>query len=68
MFYNYQEIIFYAAPSQQAKYESLNEVDPELLATFNKLGISLDEQKKLAGVAGIAVECRADGSLVARRR
>src|SRR5665647_261326 len=52
---DYQEIIFYAAPSQQAKYESLNEVDPELLRTFEKLGIPLEEQKMLAGVAVDAV-------------
>jgi Fe-S cluster assembly protein SufB len=52
---NYQDIIFYAAPKSQIKYESLNEVDPELLATFAKLGIPLDEQKHLAGVAVDAV-------------
>jgi Fe-S cluster assembly protein SufB len=52
---DYQEIIFYAAPSQQAKYESLNEVDPELLRTFEKLGIPLEEQKMLSGVAVDAV-------------
>jgi Fe-S cluster assembly protein SufB len=52
---NYQDIIFYAAPKRQIKYESLNEVDPELLATFARLGIPLDEQKHLAGVAVDAV-------------
>ena len=52
---DYQEIIFYAAQSQQAKYESLNEVDPELLRTFEKLGIPLEEQKMLSGVAVDAV-------------
>lgn len=52
---NYQDIIFYAAPKQQAKYTSLDEVDPELLETFAKLGIPLDEQKHLAGVAVDAV-------------
>jgi len=46
-----QNISFYSAPKKQAKYESLDEVDPELLETFNKLGISVDEQKKLSGVA-----------------
>ncbi|MDA9576697.1 Fe-S cluster assembly protein SufB [Flavobacteriaceae bacterium] len=46
-----QSISFYSAPKKQAKYESLDEVDPELLETFNKLGISIDEQKKLSGVA-----------------
>ncbi|NBC56788.1 MAG: Fe-S cluster assembly protein SufB [Bacteroidetes bacterium] len=48
---DYQSISYYSAPSNQPKYDSLDEVDPELLDTFNKLGISLDEQKKLAGVA-----------------
>lgn len=52
---NYQDIIYYAAPKNQPKYESLDEVDPELLATFKKLGISLEEQKILAGVAVDAV-------------
>lgn len=52
---NYQDIIFYAAPKQKAQYESLDEVDPELLKTFDKLGIPLDEQKILAGVAVDAV-------------
>ena len=47
---NFQNISYYSAPSKKPKYESLDEVDPELLETFNKLGISLDEQKKLAGV------------------
>src|SRR5690606_15785399 len=48
---NFQNISYYSAPSKKPKYESLDEVDPELLDTFKKLGISLDEQKKLAGVA-----------------
>ncbi len=52
---NYQDIIYYAAPKQGAKYESMDEVDPELLDTFNKLGIPLEEQKQLAGVAVDAV-------------
>src|ERR1035437_7473888 len=52
---DYQDIIYYAAPRQQAKYESLNEVDPELLRTFEKLGIPLEEQKMLSGVAVDAV-------------
>jgi len=46
-----QAISYYSAPKQKPKYDSLNEVDPELLKTFDKLGISLEEQKKLAGVA-----------------
>src|SRR6056300_1078012 len=46
-----QAISYYSAPKTKPKYDSLNEVDPELLKTFDKLGISLEEQKKLAGVA-----------------
>lgn len=52
---NFNEIIFYAAPKKKKELASLDEVDPELLKTFNKLGISLDEQKKLSGVAVDAV-------------
>ena len=52
---NYQDIIYYSAPKQSAKLNSLDEVDPELLDTFNKLGIPLEEQKALAGVAVDAV-------------
>lgn len=52
---DFQEIIYYAAPKKKKELESLDEVDPELIDTFNKLGISLEEQKKLAGVAVDAV-------------
>ena len=52
---NYQDIIYYAAPKQKKQLESLDEVDPELLDTFKKLGISLEEQKRLSGVAVDAV-------------
>lgn len=52
---DYQDIIYYAAPKKKKQLESLDEVDPELLDTFNKLGISLEEQKMLAGVAVDAV-------------
>ncbi len=52
---DYQEIIFYAAPKQKKSLNSLSEVDPELLKTFDKLGIPLEEQKHLAGVAVDAV-------------
>lgn len=48
---DFQAISYYSAPNKKPKYDSLDEVDPELLDTFKKLGISLDEQKKLAGVA-----------------
>src|SRR5579885_762137 len=52
---NYQDIIYYSAPKQKAKKASLDEVDPELLRTFEKLGIPLSEQKQLANVAVDAV-------------
>lgn len=52
---NYQDIIYYSAPKHQKKLKNLNEVDPELLKTFEKLGISLTEQKRLANVAIDAV-------------
>jgi len=48
---DFQDISYYSAPNKKPKYDSLDEVDPELLETFKKLGISVDEQKKLAGVA-----------------
>jgi Fe-S cluster assembly protein SufB len=48
---NYQDIIYYAAPKQKKKLDSLDDLDPEMRKTFDKLGISLDEQKRLAGVA-----------------
>ena len=52
---NLQDIIYYAAPKKKKQLESLDEVDPALLETFDKLGISLDEQKRLSGVAVDAV-------------
>ena len=52
---DYQDVIYYSAPKQRAKKASLDEVDPELLRTFEKLGIPLTEQKQLAGVAVDAV-------------
>jgi Fe-S cluster assembly protein SufB len=48
---DYQDIFYYAAPKPKKELSSLDEVDPEILATFEKLGISLDEQKRLSGVA-----------------
>ncbi|MCI0522371.1 MAG: Fe-S cluster assembly protein SufB [Bacteroidales bacterium] len=51
----YQDIIFYAAPKQKIAPSSLSDVDPELLRTFDKLGIPLEEQKHLTGVAVDAV-------------
>ena len=52
---DYQSIIYYSAPKQAKKLESLDEVDPELLRTYERLGISLGEQKRLSGVAVDAV-------------
>lgn len=52
---DYQDIIYYAAPKRKATLKSLDEVDPQLLETFEKLGIPLDEQKRLSGVAMDAV-------------
>jgi len=52
---DYQDIIYYSAPKVSEKKKSLNEVDPELLETFEKLGIPLSEQKRLANVAVDAI-------------
>ena len=52
---DYQSIVYYAAPKQEKKLGSMDEVDPKLLETFEKLGIPLSEQKRLAGVAVDAV-------------
>jgi len=52
---SYQDIIYYSVPKKKEKLNSLEEVDPEILKTFEKLGISLDEQKKLSNVAVDAV-------------
>ena len=52
---DYQDIVYYSAPKKQPTLKSLDEVDPELLKTYEKLGISLDEQKRLSGVAVDAV-------------
>jgi Fe-S cluster assembly protein SufB len=48
---NFQDIIYYAAPKPKKKYDSLDEVDPEILKTFEKLGVPINEQKALSGVA-----------------
>lgn len=52
---DFQDIIYYSAPKKKVTLNSLDELDPEIKATFDKLGISLDEQKRLAGVAVDAV-------------
>lgn len=51
----YQDIIYYSAPKKKAALDSLDQVDPELVKTFEKLGISITEQKRLTGVAVDAV-------------
>jgi Fe-S cluster assembly protein SufB len=52
---DYQDMYYYSAPKKNEQLESLDEVDPELLRTYEKLGIPLEEQKRLAGVAVDAV-------------
>jgi len=52
---DFQDLSYYSAPKQKEKLESLDEVDPEILRTFEKLGIPLDEQKRLSNVAVDAV-------------
>ncbi len=52
---NYQDVIYYSAPKQKIAPNSLDEIDPELRNTFEKLGISLTEQKRLSGIAVDAV-------------
>lgn len=52
---NYQDIIYYSAPKQKIAPDSLDDIDPELRKTFEKLGISLNEQKRLTGIAVDAV-------------
>jgi Fe-S cluster assembly protein SufB len=52
---DYQDIIFYSAPKKKPQVDSLDDIDPEIRKTFDKLGIPLDEQKQLSGVAVDAV-------------
>ena len=52
---DYQDIIYYAAPKKKPKLNNLSEADPSLIQAFEKLGIPLEEQKRLAGVAVDAV-------------
>ncbi|MFP8874621.1 MAG: Fe-S cluster assembly protein SufB, partial [Myxococcota bacterium] len=61
---DYQNIIYYSAPSTHTELESLDEVDPELLRTYDKLGISLAEQKRISGVK-VAVDAVFDSVSVA---
>ncbi len=62
---DYQDAYYYAAPKQNAKPQSLDEVDPEILKTYEKLGIPLREQEILAGVANVAVDAVFDSVSVA---
>lgn len=62
---DFQAISYYSAPKQKPKLDSLDEVDPELLETFKKLGISIEEQKRLTGVGGVAVDIVMDSVSVA---
>lgn len=52
---DYQDLFYYAAPKQKSKPKSLEEIDPEIRRTYEKLGIPLNEQKKLAGIAVDAI-------------
>src|SRR5215213_9823731 len=52
---NYQDIVYYSAPKKKKTLNSLDEMDPEVRATFDKLGIPIEEQKMLSGVAVDAV-------------
>lgn len=61
---DFQAISYYSAPKKKDQYKSLDEVDPELLETFNKLGISIDEQKRLSGVE-VAIDIVMDSVSVA---
>ncbi len=64
---DYQAIKYYSAPKQKIAVDSLDDIDPELRATFEKLGISLKEQERLAGVSlsGVAVDAVIDSVSVA---
>ena len=65
---DYQAISYYAAPKKKEGPKSLDEVDPELLKTFNKLGISLEEQMKLSGIAVDAVMDSVSGKTTFREK
>ena len=62
---DYQDAYYYAAPKQKVGPKSLDEVDPQLLETYNKLGIPLHEQEQLAGVTNVAVDAVFDSVSVA---
>src|ERR1041385_4349216 len=62
---DYQDAYYYSAPKQKPKRESLDEVDPEILRTYEKLGIPLREQEVLAGLTNVAVDAVFDSVSVA---
>lgn len=62
---DYQDLYYYASPKTKEAPKSLEEVDPELLKTYEKLGIPLQEQKVLAGVQGVAVDAIFDSVSIA---
>lgn len=62
---NYQEIIYYSAPKQKGKQKNFDEVDPKIIETYKKLGISLREQKRLLNVNNVAVDAIFDSISVA---
>ena len=61
---SYQDIIYFAVPKPKKKLQSMDEVDPKLVEMFNKLGISLEEQKRLANVGEVAVDAVVDSQSV----
>ena len=60
----YQDIIYFAVPKPKKRLQSMDEVDPKLVEMFNKLGISLAEQKRLANVGEVAVDAVVDSQSV----
>jgi Fe-S cluster assembly protein SufB len=61
---NYDDIIYFAVPKKKKKLDSMDEVDPKLREMFDKLGISLEEQKRLANVSEVAVDAVVDSESV----
>ena len=61
---NYDDIIYFAVPRKKKKLDSMDEVDPKLREMFDKLGISLEEQKRLANVSEVAVDAVVDSESV----
>ena len=65
---NYQDIVYYSAPKQKAGPKNIEDVDPELKKTFDRLGIPIDEQKRLAGVAVDAVMDSSSGKTTFKKK